>query len=48
MFVLGLAAGAVGVWFGKDWMTKTWMGAEAYAASLQAKATSITATIKKL
>ncbi len=47
-FWVGMAGGGALVWFAKDWMVKTFMGAEAFAASLQAKATAITATIKKL
>ncbi len=47
-FWIGMAGGGAIVWVGKDWLTKTFMGAEAFAASLQAQATSITATIKKL
>ena len=47
-FWIGVAAGGAAVWFGKDTITKWVVGAEAFAANLQAKAAAISATVKKL
>ena len=47
-FWIGMAGGGAAVWFGKDTLTKWFLGAEAFAANLQSKAAAITATIKKV
>jgi hypothetical protein len=45
--VLGLIAGGAIIWVGKDEITKLYMGAEAFAASLRTKANAISVAIKK-
>jgi hypothetical protein len=39
--ILGMGLGGAAVWFGKDLITKWVMGAEAYAAKLQAKVNAL-------
>lgn len=45
---LGAALGGAAIWFGKNWIMTTFLGAEAVATKLQSQAASITAAIKKL
>lgn len=41
-FLMGIGCGGVAVWYGKDMVTKLFLGAEAFAAGLQAKVNAIT------
>jgi hypothetical protein len=40
------AAGFAACWYGKDWLISKWKGAEAFAASLEAKANAIKSAVK--
>lgn len=40
-FWLGVGCGGAAIWFGKDFILKTILGAEALAAKLRAKASAL-------
>lgn len=43
-FLVGMGAGGAVVWYGKDTVTKLYLGAEGLAANLQAKVNALKAT----
>lgn len=47
-FWLGAAAGGAVIWFGKDFILKTVLGAETFAAKLRTKSDALVAAVKKV
>ena len=45
-FAIGFGAGGAVVWFFKDKLVKWYMGAEAFAKALEAKATALKSAVK--